>query len=412
MSVKNPIRHLKPWTVALAACGMFAITANQSSWSDEPNKPQSDANQSESTDAKSTTMMDEHAEDESQALGVVVGSCPGNAVCVLDTIWGSPADEAGLRQGDYILSVDDKNVSSPKQLNQAIEASDAGKEVTLTVWRHGTESKMQVMPASMSEELPASQRAWLGVMLSPAQEGGGVLIEQVMRDSPAAEAGLRSGDTITKQGDKKVMDVQSFIESVGDMGPGSEMQLTVQRSGKAQQMPVTLGDKSEAPMRFQRVQRPSMDDQDMSSSRESGNSMEMLDEAIDEMRQQIRELSNEVRELKTGNGKQPKPAEVDDLSNSDTFTDGAITLVTDRWNGNNWNRGNSWNNNNTNYNNNDWRTSYRSGYRSPLYRSPGYGNSYYRNGGQSYYGNFGRNYGYGSGYGQGGVRIGNFGVWW
>ncbi len=412
MSINDLNQRLKPWRVVLAACGMFAISANQMVWSDEPHKPRSDANHSESTDAKSTTVMDEHAEDESPALGVVVGSCPGDAVCVLDTIWGSPADEAGLRQGDYILSVDDKKVSSPKELKQAIEASDAGKEVTLTVWRHGTESKMQVMPASMSEELPVSQRAWLGVMLSPTQEGVGVLIEQVMRDSPAAEAGLRGGDTIIKQGAKQVTDVQSFIESVGDLGPGSKMQLTVQRNGKDQQIPVTLGDKSEAPMRFQRVQRPSMGDQDMSSRGDSGNPMEILDETIDEMRQQIRELSNEVRELKNGSAEQPKPADEDDVSRSDASTDGAITLVTDRWNSNNWNRGGSWNNNyNSNYNN-DWRNRYRSGYRSPLYRSPGYGNSYYRNGGRSYYGNFGHNYGYGSGYGQGGVRIGNFGVWW
>ncbi len=411
MLLNSPNRHFKTWTVAMAASGMFAMTANQSAWSDEPNPPRSNAIQSESPDAKSTAMMDEHAEDESPALGVVVGSCPGDAVCVLDTIWGSPADQAGLRHGDYILAVNDKNVSSPIELKHAIEASDAGKEVTLTVWRHGTETKKQVMPASMSEELPANHRAWLGVMLSPAHEGNGVLIEQVMQDSPAAEAGLRSGDRITKRGDKQVTNVQSFIESVEDMGPGSEMQLTVQRSGNDQQLSVTLGDKCEAPMRFQRALRPSMDNQDMGSSRGSGGSMEMLDETIDEMRREIRELSNEVRELKTGNQKQPMPAEKEDLSKSDPFADGTITLVVDRndrGDSSNWNRGRSWNNN---YNN-DWRNRYRSGYRSPLYRSPGFGNSYYRNGGQSYYGNFGRNYGYGGGYGQGGVRIGNFGVWW
>ena len=88
--------------------------------------------------------MDPHAEDESPALGVVVGSCPGDAVCVLDTILGSPADTAGLRQGDYILSVNNKRVTSPHELNQMMEQLGENQELTLVVWRNGQQAEKKI----------------------------------------------------------------------------------------------------------------------------------------------------------------------------------------------------------------------------------------------------------------------------
>ena len=352
---------------------------------------------------------DPHAEDESPALGVVTGSCPGDAVCILDTIWGSPADEAGLRQGDYILSVNDKRVTSPAELNKVLEELGNEQDLTLIVWRNGQQEQKTLRAASMGEEEPPSHQAWLGVMLRPTTDKG-IEVQQVVRNSPASEAGLRSGDRITKVGDKDVSDAKSFVECVEDKGPGDEMQLSVVRNDKEQQLTVTLGSLDEAPMQFLRQSsRPMMDSmrsQSQSQSYGSNESDEMLEETLDEMRQQIRELRQQVEELTDGQ----QPADNDnDLSYSPVVDDDNETFVVQRgFSTSNFNRsinrGGRWNNNSY-----DWQNQYRSGYRSPLYRSPAYGNSYYRYGGQPFYGNYG-NRGYG--YGRSGLQFGNLGVSW
>jgi len=358
---------------------------------------------------------DPHAEDESAALGVVVGSCPGNAVCVLDTIMGSPADEAGLRQGDYIISVDDQQVTSPLELNRMIERLDAGKEVKLTLWRNGQQTQKQVKLAALAEEAPASHRAWLGVRLSPAAKGQpGIVIEQVLRGSPAAEAGLRSSDRITKLGQKDVSDIQSFIESTEDLGPDSEMQLTIDRRGTEHQVAVTLGSWDDAPISFLRQAMGSSRNSKAAHSSRDGDAdeaIEMLEQTVDDMRQQLRSLERQVQQLVGEQPEQPQRQSDDDVSillDRSLSEDETTTLVMQRGfrggnYGNRYNR--SWDNNYY-----DWRNQYRSGYRTPLNQSPRYGNSYYRYGGQPFYRNYGGGYGYG--FGRPGVRIGNLGVYW
>lgn len=60
-----------------------------------------------------------------------------SGVLVGDVIPNSPAEEAGLKQGDVILSVDGQELEGPEDLQQAIAARKAGAEVTLTILRKG-----------------------------------------------------------------------------------------------------------------------------------------------------------------------------------------------------------------------------------------------------------------------------------
>ncbi len=384
--------------LAIACLAALVITGNAATVAvaDDQQK-ESSSNQA---DAKSSSVSDEHADDEAPQLGVIVGSCPGEGVCVLGTVWGSPADEAGVVHGDYILSLNGTAVSTPKELIAALKQAKEGDPAKVKLWRQGETIEREVMLASKADEPPASHRAWLGVMLAPAENDEGVQIDQVMRGSPAEKADLRSGDVIVKRGDQAIDDMRSFAENIEDMQPGSELQLTVKRDGNPMQIKVTVGDIDEAPMRFWRQAQGSMQSMGGRSSNgsDSNDSSSMLEDALDELRQRIRQLEQKLGERKTSD-------EVSQRSD-DWGSDGTMFVVQrGQRRGSGWDRGRIWDNDYY-----DWQNRYRRGYgyNMPLYRSPRYGNSYYRYGGRPYYGNFGRNYGFG----QGGVRIGNFGVWW
>lgn len=57
---------------------------------------------------------------------------------------GSPAEEAGLKEGDVILMVDDKELTSSYSLSNAIAGYLVGDVVTLKIWRDGEEMSIQL----------------------------------------------------------------------------------------------------------------------------------------------------------------------------------------------------------------------------------------------------------------------------
>jgi putative serine protease PepD len=89
-------------------------------------------------------------------LGVVVASGKGGAVIQRVEPTG-PADQAGLRTGDVIVSVDGKSIDSPDALTQAVAAHKPGESVTLEYKRAGARHSARVVLAARPSTLvPAS----------------------------------------------------------------------------------------------------------------------------------------------------------------------------------------------------------------------------------------------------------------
>ncbi len=70
----------------------------------------------------------------------------------------------------------------------------------------------------------------------------GALVGEVTPDSPAAKAGLKSGDVITAINGQLVKDSQSLQMLISNMRPGTKVQITVLRDGKQQTFTPTLGE--------------------------------------------------------------------------------------------------------------------------------------------------------------------------
>jgi S1-C subfamily serine protease len=95
-------------------------------------------------------------------------------------------------------------------------------------------------------------RGWLGVHLDSLNEqlgsyfgvkdGAGVLVTEVVDDSPAAKAGLLAGDVIVKAGDADTASPDALHEAMGDTKPGDAMSLTVLRKGARKTITAKLGE--------------------------------------------------------------------------------------------------------------------------------------------------------------------------
>jgi len=100
------------------------------------------------------------------------------------------------------------------------------------------------------------ERGWLGVSISevtadkakelklPAERG--VLLTDVEADSPAAKAGLKSGDVITEFNGQKVEGTAQFSRLVRETPAGRTAQITYWRDGRSQSISVQLGERRSA----------------------------------------------------------------------------------------------------------------------------------------------------------------------
>jgi serine protease Do len=74
-----------------------------------------------------------------------------NGAAIQNVRPGSPADDAGLSQGDVILEVNRKPVQDPESLVGQLQSVPAGKDVLLLVWSRGGASYRVVHPEQSSD---------------------------------------------------------------------------------------------------------------------------------------------------------------------------------------------------------------------------------------------------------------------
>jgi len=74
--------------------------------------------------------------------------------------------------------------------------------------------------------------------------GSGVTISSVVAGSPADQAGLKVGDTITTVDGKKVSKGAELVGDIASRKPGSKVQLGFLRNGKTQDASVTIADRA------------------------------------------------------------------------------------------------------------------------------------------------------------------------
>jgi len=93
-------------------------------------------------------------------------------------------------------------------------------------------------------------RGWLGVQMQPItpdmedalglNSTNGVVVADVVKDGPAAKAGLKSGDVILGFGDQAIKNTHELALAVGNTKPGQSVPAKVLRDGKEQTITVAI----------------------------------------------------------------------------------------------------------------------------------------------------------------------------
>ncbi|OCG74010.1 serine endoprotease DegQ [Gilliamella sp. Nev6-6] len=140
---------------------------------------------------------------------------------VSEVIENSAAQAAGIKSGDIIISMDSKPIDSFAQLRAKIATTGAGRTVTLGLIRDGKKMSVEVKLKNSDEavtEAKSLHTALDGATLSNGEIKGqkGVLIEKLIKNSPASRLSLQEGDLITgvnKERITNIADLRKIIDS-------------------------------------------------------------------------------------------------------------------------------------------------------------------------------------------------------
>jgi S1-C subfamily serine protease len=169
---------------------------------------------------------------------------------------GSPAAQAGLKEGDVITAIDGTALERNNDLAQAIGAHKPGDSVKLEVFAPGQEAPREAT-VTLAADPKDPARAWLGVAYRMAfrAEGTtpwagrmpvalGVRITAVTDGSPAAAAGLAKGDLLTTIDGLSVLTAREAAAAISGHKPGDTVKVGVARASdeKETEIDVTLGE--------------------------------------------------------------------------------------------------------------------------------------------------------------------------
>jgi serine protease Do len=171
---------------------------------------------------------------------------------------GSPAESAGIKAADVLLSYNAENILGAQQLGRLVSETPEGRKVKIQLWRDG---RMQTVYAVIAEahwprvfpgadlniqmpdirvampDIPNTLLVWknsLGMECEPvdaqlAEYFGvkrGVLVRSVEKGSAADKAGLKAGDVLTAIGDRSVTSPREVMSCV--------------RAGRREGKPITV----------------------------------------------------------------------------------------------------------------------------------------------------------------------------
>ncbi len=158
----------------------------------------------------------------------------------------SPADRAGLKPGDVVISFEGKMITESHEFPMMVAHQPVGKTVKIRVLREGKEVDLEVKlgemeagekeaarsSATSAEQLGLAVRDMLPEELREAEASSGVLIIGVEAGGAAEFAGVRRGDILMEVNNTKITKRSDFEAVARKIQPGQVVRLRIQRDSQ------------------------------------------------------------------------------------------------------------------------------------------------------------------------------------
>ena len=177
------------------------------------------------------------------------GTTETNGALVGDVMEEGPAAKAKLERGDIIIAYHGTTVRDPGHLRALVAETAPGTTVTVSLVRNGETRTVSVTIGELPKDVASASgsdrsgttghHALAGITVenfSPQDERfgrstvrSGVVVTKIDADSPAAQAGLRTGDIIREINRKAVKDVRDFQRLTGELKPNRPVLVLLNR---------------------------------------------------------------------------------------------------------------------------------------------------------------------------------------
>jgi serine protease Do len=164
---------------------------------------------------------------------------------VARVIEGGPAAKAGLHEGDIILQFNEEHVDLSADLPHFVGHARPGSEAQLLIVRNGKRETLKVIVGELPD-VDAGQIASAAPDGAPVPSRIGVVVEPlaeplsqragvdhgvrvVEANGPAAEAGIREGDIITRLNNQEIDSPATFAKVVEGLTPGRSVPVLIVR---------------------------------------------------------------------------------------------------------------------------------------------------------------------------------------
>lgn len=198
-------------------------------------------------------------QEVSRDLAESFGLPKPSGALVVNVLPDSPAQSAGLREGDVILRFNGNEIARSSELPHQVGRIPPGEKAEVEVMRDG---RLQVISVTIGllpddDQLAESQRGSgssepsaetaLGITVMPLTQeqrdrwglNSGILVSQV-NDGPGAQAGLVNGDVITMLNGERIETIDQFYQLVAELPDDRAVPMRIVRRGSAMFIPLRL----------------------------------------------------------------------------------------------------------------------------------------------------------------------------
>jgi serine protease Do len=180
-------------------------------------------------------------EQESEDLTKRLGIREGYGVLIAQVMKETPAEAAGLREGDLVVAVDGRPIVETRALQRVVGAMQAGQDIALVVLREQARRELKVRVGNMPPEVVADRLALeFGFYVRDVSEGQSgapseskpPVVAGVAERSSAARGGLLAGDRILAVNGTEVETIEGFRQRTQALLLRDPIRLRVERKGE------------------------------------------------------------------------------------------------------------------------------------------------------------------------------------